>query len=181
MSKTIMLIHGAWLDAHSWEGFKARYEAKGYTVVAPSWPLDDRSPAELRASPNPVLAKVGINELIDHYDRVIRALPEPPILIGHSLGGTVTQHLLDRGLGMAGVVVLMIIMVVVMVVPIVMRMLAFMGLVVMMLVIIAFMIMIFGLDRVGLLLESGLALSGLRVSMLDDLALDAVLSSVIDC
>ena len=47
MSKTIMLIHGAWLNAHSWESFKARYEARGYTVIAPSWPLDDRSPAEL--------------------------------------------------------------------------------------------------------------------------------------
>jgi hypothetical protein len=91
MSKTIMLIHGAWLNAHSWEGFKARYEAKGYTVIARSWPLDDRSPAELRASPNPALAKV-----------LIRALPEPPILIGHSFGGTVTQHLLDLGLGVAG-------------------------------------------------------------------------------
>ena len=65
MSKTIMLIHGAWLNAHSWEGFKARYEARGYTVIAPSWPLDDRSPAELRASPNPALAKVGINEIIN--------------------------------------------------------------------------------------------------------------------
>jgi pimeloyl-ACP methyl ester carboxylesterase len=42
MSKTIMLIHGAWLNAHAWEGFKARYEARGYTVIAPSWPLDDR-------------------------------------------------------------------------------------------------------------------------------------------
>ena len=46
-SKTIMLIHGAWLNAHSWESFKARYEARGYTVIALSWPLDDRSPAEL--------------------------------------------------------------------------------------------------------------------------------------
>src|SRR5215475_11493926 len=105
MCKTIMLIHGAWLNGHAWEGFKARYEAKGYTVIAPPWPLDDRSPAELRASQNPALAKVGINELINHYDRLIRALPEPPILIGHSFGGTVTQHLLDRGFGAAGVVI----------------------------------------------------------------------------
>ena len=97
MSKTIMLIHGAWLNAHSWEGFKARYEARGYTVIAPSWPLDDRSPAELRASPNPALAKVGINELINHYDRLIRALPEPPILIGHSFGGTVPSTCLTAG------------------------------------------------------------------------------------
>jgi pimeloyl-ACP methyl ester carboxylesterase len=105
MSKTIMLIHGAWLNAKSWEGFKARYEAKGYTVVALSWPLDDRSPAELRAAPHPDLAKVGINAILDHYDRAIRALPEAPILIGHSFGGTITQHLLDRGLGVAGVAI----------------------------------------------------------------------------
>jgi pimeloyl-ACP methyl ester carboxylesterase len=28
-----------------------------------------------------------------------------PILIGHSFGGTITQHLLDRGLGVAGVAI----------------------------------------------------------------------------
>lgn len=105
MSKTIMLIHGAWLNAQSWEGFKARYEARGYTVIVPSWPLDDRSPAELRASPNPALARIGINGIINHYDRLIRALPESPILIGHSYGGAFVQHLLDRGLGAAGVAI----------------------------------------------------------------------------
>lgn len=43
---------------------------------------------------------------INHYDRLIRAVPEPPILIGHSFGGTITQHLPDRGLlGVAGVVI----------------------------------------------------------------------------
>ncbi len=50
MSKTIMLIHGAWLNSLAWEGFKARYEAQGYTVLTPDWPYDDRSPAELRDS-----------------------------------------------------------------------------------------------------------------------------------
>lgn len=105
MSNTIMLIHGAWLNAHSWEGFKARYEAKGYTVIAPSWPYDDRAPGELRASPNPALAKVGLNEIVNHYERLIRALPESPILIGHSFGGTITQHLLDRGFGAVGVAI----------------------------------------------------------------------------
>ena len=105
MSKTIMLIHGAWLNAKSWEGFKARYEAKGYTVVAPSWPHDERSPAELRDAPHPELRKVGINAILDHYEGAIRALPEAPILIGHSFGGTITQHLLDRGLGVAGVAI----------------------------------------------------------------------------
>ncbi len=105
MSKTIMLIHGAWLNAHSWDGFKAHYEAKGYTVVAPSWPHDERSPAELRAAPHPDLVNVGIGRILDHYEREIRALPEEPIIIGHSVGGTFTQLLLDRGLGVAGVAI----------------------------------------------------------------------------
>ena len=105
MTKTIMLIHGAWLNSASWAGFKARYEAKGYTVVAPDWPYDDRTPAELRDYPNKALAKIGQVDLFDHYERLIRALPETPILIGHSMGGVCVQHLLDRGLGVAGLAI----------------------------------------------------------------------------
>jgi pimeloyl-ACP methyl ester carboxylesterase len=104
-SKTIVLIHGAWLNSKSWEGFKARYESRGYTVIAPDWPGDERDPAELRTHPPPALGKVGQREIVDHYERIIRALPEAPILIGHSAGGTFVQHLLDRGVGAAGVVI----------------------------------------------------------------------------
>jgi pimeloyl-ACP methyl ester carboxylesterase len=103
MSKTVMLIHGAWLNSASWTGFKARYEAKGFTVVAPDWPLDDRPPAALRAAPHPDLARSGQRAIVDHYERQIRALAEEPILIGHSAGGVFVQHLLNRGLGVSGV------------------------------------------------------------------------------
>ena len=105
MSKTIVLIHGAWLNSASWEGFKARYEARGYRVLAPDWPHDDRPPAELRASPSPELAKVGVAAILDHYERIIRGLDDAPILIGHSAGGTFVQQLLDRGLGVTGVAI----------------------------------------------------------------------------
>jgi hypothetical protein len=30
MSKTVMLIHGAWLTPAAWSLFRARYEARGY-------------------------------------------------------------------------------------------------------------------------------------------------------
>src|SRR5918995_1875320 len=36
---------------------------------------------------------------------VLNELEQPPILIGHSFGGTLTQLLLDRGCGAAGVVI----------------------------------------------------------------------------
>src|ERR1700741_563949 len=96
MSNTVLLIHGAWLNSASWDAVKARYEAEGYTVVAPDWPYDDRSPAELRAAPHPEFRHMGQLRIIDHYDALIRPLPEPPILIGHSFGGVIVQHLLDR-------------------------------------------------------------------------------------
>jgi pimeloyl-ACP methyl ester carboxylesterase len=103
MTKTIMLVHGAWLNSKGWENWKARYEAKGYTVVAPDWPHDAGEPADLRANPRKELMKFGPKEIVAHYEREIRKLAEAPILMGHSAGGVFVQHLLDRGLGVAGV------------------------------------------------------------------------------
>ena len=87
MSNTILLIHGAWLNSRSWDAVKARYEAKGFTVVAPDWPYDDRSPEELRTEPDEKLAGLGVADILDHYDRIIGQCPEEPILIGHSSPG----------------------------------------------------------------------------------------------
>ena len=105
MTKTIMLIHGAWLNARSWEHWVTHYQARGFTVVAPNWPFDDRDPAELRANPHPELRKVGFERIVESYERAIRALPEVPILIGHSAGAVFVQSLLNRGLGAAGVAI----------------------------------------------------------------------------
>lgn len=102
MARTVMLIHGAWLNAECWTPWKARYEAQGYAVTAPAWPYDDRPAAELNADPDPRLLKSGHKEIIAHYAALIRAMPEAPILIGHSFGGVLVQHLLDHGLGAAG-------------------------------------------------------------------------------
>jgi pimeloyl-ACP methyl ester carboxylesterase len=103
MSATVMLIHGAWLNSKSWGPWKSRFESKGLTVVAPDWPHDDGEPAELRANPRKALTKFGPKEIVASYEEKIRALPSPPILIGHSAGGVWVQHLLDRGCGAAGV------------------------------------------------------------------------------
>ena len=76
MTNTIVLIHGAWLNARSWEKVKARYEAKGFNVIAADWPFDNRTPAELRAAPAAELATLGQRQILDHYEAIIRALPE---------------------------------------------------------------------------------------------------------
>jgi len=103
MSKTVMLIHGAWLTPLGWEFFRTRYESLGYKVVAPPWPHEDVPIEQLRRSPNRDLKRLTVGKIVDHYDTLIRALPESPILIGHSYGGLIVQKLLDRGLGVAGV------------------------------------------------------------------------------
>jgi pimeloyl-ACP methyl ester carboxylesterase len=105
MTKTIVLVHGAWLNSKAWENWKTRFEARGYTVVTPDWPGDEGDPVDLKANPRKALTKFGPKEIVAHYEKIIRALPESPILIGHSAGGVFVQHLLDRGLGVAGVAI----------------------------------------------------------------------------
>ena len=60
MSRTILLIHGAWLTPASWDPFRKRYEARGFQTVAPPWPFQDRSIDDLRQAPPPALGKLTI-------------------------------------------------------------------------------------------------------------------------
>lgn len=96
---TIVLIHGLWMTPHSWDGWVARFQSAGHTVVAPGWSgIDNRTVEQVRRDPAP-LRGVGLRQIADHYEQVIRELPEPPIIMGHSFGGVITQMLADRGLG----------------------------------------------------------------------------------
>jgi pimeloyl-ACP methyl ester carboxylesterase len=101
-ARPIVLIHGMWMTPLSWEHWAGRYREGGHQVLAPAWPGLDREPEELRGDPSP-LRGLSIPDIVDHYAEVIRGLGEPPVIIGHSFGGLITQLLLDRGLGAAGV------------------------------------------------------------------------------
>lgn len=103
MSRTIIFIHGAWVTPTCWDPFISYFTERGYTCKAPAWPFHDRAIEQLRAQPDPGLSHLGLGEIVDGYERFIRRLPEPPIVIGHSFGGLLTQILLDRGLGAAGI------------------------------------------------------------------------------
>jgi pimeloyl-ACP methyl ester carboxylesterase len=101
---TIVLIHGLWMTPLSWEHWIERFEAAGHRVLAPAWPGLDRDIDDIRRDTTP-FEGLGITEIADHYETMIRALDEPPIIMGHSFGGLITQILLDRGLGSAGVAI----------------------------------------------------------------------------
>jgi alpha-beta hydrolase superfamily lysophospholipase len=102
MSRDMVLVHGAWLASNSWEHFARYFTDRGYDVIAPEWPRKHDDVADQRADPDE-LAGLGVKEIVDHYDGIVRAMSEPPVLIGHSFGGLFVEMLLDRGLGAAGV------------------------------------------------------------------------------
>jgi alpha-beta hydrolase superfamily lysophospholipase len=97
-----MLIHGAWLSSRSWETFAEYFRNRGFAVSAPEWPRKQGDVEELREAADEIKG-LGLAEIVDHYESQIRALDDPPVLIGHSFGGLIVELLLDRGLGRAGV------------------------------------------------------------------------------
>ena len=98
---TIVMIHGPWLTPRSWEGWAERYSRRGYHVLAPAWPGMEVEVEALNADPSPI-APLTVDRVVNHYERVVLGLDRPPLIVGHSFGGTVAQVLLDRGLGTAG-------------------------------------------------------------------------------
>ena len=100
----IVLIHGLWMTPRSWSEFRGYYTSRGYEVLTPPWPRILGEVEDVRRDPTP-LNGLGVTEIVDHYDKLIRELGEPPIIMGHSFGGLYVQLLLDRGLGAAGVAI----------------------------------------------------------------------------
>jgi pimeloyl-ACP methyl ester carboxylesterase len=104
VKRPIVFIHGAWVTPLSWEPFLGFFQDRGYDCTAPAWPGKDRPVDEIRRDPS-ALAGLGIARIAAHYERIVRAMPEPPFMVGHSYGGLIVQLLLDRGLGAAGVAI----------------------------------------------------------------------------
>ena len=100
---SIVLIHGLWMSPHSWRGWIDRYRAAGHTVHAPAWPGVSELDEELDHTKAPV--DIALGDVVDHYATFVQGLPERPVLMGHSFGGLITQMLLCRGLGRAGVAI----------------------------------------------------------------------------
>jgi pimeloyl-ACP methyl ester carboxylesterase len=68
---TIVLVHGAFADASSWNGVISRLEGDGYTVVAAA---------------NPMRTLTG--DAAD-VSALVQSIPGPVVLVGHSYGGMV--------------------------------------------------------------------------------------------
>jgi pimeloyl-ACP methyl ester carboxylesterase len=87
----LLFVHGAWHDAWCWaEHFLPYFETAGYAVTALS--LRGHGQSEGRGR----LRWWGIGDYVEDVARVMATLSEPPVVVGHSMGGLVVQKLLER-------------------------------------------------------------------------------------
>jgi pimeloyl-ACP methyl ester carboxylesterase len=103
MKKTIVFIHGMFQNPKSWEKWITYFNNQGYDCIAPAWPLHDGVPSDLRNNPPAGLGDLHLQTIVDEMERVVTALPEKPVLIGHSVGGLIVQLLVQKGLADMGV------------------------------------------------------------------------------
>ena len=82
---TIVMVHGAFCGGWTFERFRAPFEAVGLEVIAPD--LRGHGPEE-RAE---AVIGVSMADYAADIAHLCAGLPEPPVLLGHSMGGLVAQ------------------------------------------------------------------------------------------
>jgi pimeloyl-ACP methyl ester carboxylesterase len=100
----VLFVHGLWLHATSWSPWIELFRTAGYDPSAPGWPGDPDTVEAARAHPD-AMADHGIDDVVDHYAKIINGLDAKPILVGHSFGGMIAQRLLGEDLAVAAVAI----------------------------------------------------------------------------
>jgi pimeloyl-ACP methyl ester carboxylesterase len=105
-SKTIVFVTGCFVSYRCWDDWVTFFQSKGYTALAPAWPLKEAPPEVLRSQhPNSPIATLRMNTVLNNYIEIAKQLPEKPVFIGHSFGGLMTQIMINRDYGAAGVAI----------------------------------------------------------------------------
>ena len=87
----LLLVHGLSGGAWYWARYQAFFAERGVT----SYAVDLRGRGASR--PVPDLGRVAMADYVADALAVARHLPEPPVVIGHSMGGLVAQKLAEAG------------------------------------------------------------------------------------
>src|SRR5580692_6583553 len=103
-NRPVVFVHGLWLHSTSWGPWEQLFSEAGFEPVAPGWPGTSATVEETRRDPAKV-AGYGIDDVVEHYAQIIRALSGRPVVIGHSFGGLVAQRLLGQDLASAAVAI----------------------------------------------------------------------------
>jgi pimeloyl-ACP methyl ester carboxylesterase len=100
----VLFVHGLWLLPSSWDRWSALFEEAGYVSLSPGWPDDPETVEAANADPE-AFAHKTVGMVADHMQAVIEKLESKPAVIGHSIGGLLTQILAGRGLAAASVAI----------------------------------------------------------------------------
>ena len=100
----VIFIHGLWLHASSWQPWADLFATAGYQPLTPGWPGDPDTVEAARANPE-AIADHGIDDVTDHYAKIIDGLAAKPILIGHSFGGMIAEKLLGLDYAAAAIAI----------------------------------------------------------------------------
>lgn len=103
MKPNIVFIHGMFLNPKSWDAWIGYFQELGYACEAPAWPLHEGDPAALRRNSPKELGELTLAQVYGHYKALLETRSEPPIVIGHSMGGLIVQKLAADGLIRLGV------------------------------------------------------------------------------
>lgn len=103
MKPKIIFVHGMFLNPKSWNHWISYFQGLGYPCEVPAWPLHEGEPSVLRANIPPGLGELTLAQVYSLYERLVCEESEPPVVIGHSMGGLVVQKLAAAGLIRAGV------------------------------------------------------------------------------
>ncbi|PWR24163.1 alpha/beta hydrolase [Zavarzinia aquatilis] len=96
----MVLIHGAFTGGWAMACWAEAMTAAGWTCHTPNL-LHHDTPAHGR--PHPDLGRTSLVDYADDLARLIRTLPDKPVIVGHSMGGLIAQMLAGRGLARAAV------------------------------------------------------------------------------
>jgi pimeloyl-ACP methyl ester carboxylesterase len=102
VARAIVMIHGMGCTGKVWETYAGFFESRGWRVITPTLRHHDIGPDD------PPPAALGATSLLDYaadLEAEIRALDETPVLMGHSMGGLLTQMLAARGVARAAVLI----------------------------------------------------------------------------
>jgi pimeloyl-ACP methyl ester carboxylesterase len=89
------MIHGMFCGAWCWEKYKEFFEDKGFECVTITLRHHDLGPNEL---PDRRLGTTSLLDYAKDLEDEIRQLDTTPIIVGHSMGGLLSQILGSRGL-----------------------------------------------------------------------------------
>jgi pimeloyl-ACP methyl ester carboxylesterase len=99
MARLAVLIHGMWGTAGVWRNWRPFIETRGWQTIAPSLRHHDAPPED----PPPALGTTSLHDYVADLEESLNALPEKPVVIGHSMGGLIALLLCAKGLAKAGV------------------------------------------------------------------------------